>query len=123
MRNGVPPGLGRHGSALWRRITANYEMRGDEISVLRSACRMEEEIFCLEVALAKAPVTVPGSKGQEKSHPLLAALRAHRLAQARLLRQLGLAELSGDRASSSDYGIARSAAGRRLARQRWNRSG
>jgi hypothetical protein len=93
----------------------SFELRPDELTLLEAACRLADEVGLLEAGLVGAPALVPGSKGQERVNPLFPEVRSHRLALGRLLAQLGLAE------ADSDAGLKRSSAGRRLARQRWNR--
>jgi hypothetical protein len=85
--------------------------------MLVAACRTQDEILRLERALAKAKPIVEGSKGQARPHPLYAEVRAHRLVFKQLLAAVGLEE------GESQYGTARSSAGRRLARQRWGQRG
>lgn len=54
--------------------------------------RYVQEIGEMEAAIERDGLTVPGSKGQPRAHPLLAELRAHR-AELRRLR----AEQEADR--------------------------
>lgn len=110
-----PGGLNTAGRRLWRAVTHAFELRADELELLAAAARLADEIVTLEEALSAGPAMVSGSKGQTKPNGLYSEVRAHRLALARLLAQLGLA------AAEEDAGQKRSSAGRRLARQRWNR--
>jgi hypothetical protein len=64
--------------------------------------------------MAGQPLTVKGSMGQEREHPLLSEIRQQRLTLARLLKQL---ELPDDVAAPA----SRTAEGRALARARWSK--
>jgi hypothetical protein len=111
-----PRGLKTAGRRLWREVRAAFELRADELRILEAACRLSDELAVLDKALRTAPALTQGSQGQDVMNPLFAAARQHRLALGRLLAQLGL-----DDADAEHAGQARSAAGRRLARQRWQR--
>lgn len=113
-RRPAPPGLGRAGRRLWKQVVDVYEMRHDEAEALAAACRTLDELDRLEAELAAGPVVVKGSMGQPVANPLYAAVREHRRALAGLLAGVGLSE-------ADTPGLSRSAAGRALARQRWDR--
>jgi hypothetical protein len=113
----APAGLKARGGGLWRAVVAAFELRdGDELAVLAAACRTADEIAAFEAVLAESPAMLPGSKGQLRPHPLIGEVRQHRLALGRLLAQLALAD-----ANAVSGGLARSAAGRKLASARWQR--
>ena len=113
-----PKGLGIAGSRVWRRVTEDYELRVDELILLEHACRTVDILARLEAAMQDQPLTVKGSMGQQREHPLLSEARQQRVLAARLLRQLDL-PFPDD---ISDYrATARASAGRALARQRWGR--
>jgi hypothetical protein len=114
----VPEGLGDIGAALWRDVRRDYVLRADEEVMLVSACRTLDELVRLEEKLGKSSLTVSGSKNQVRPHPLIAEVRAHRLALRQLLGALGIDEAQ---AEAGDHGQARSAAGRKLALIRHNR--
>jgi len=87
-----PKGLKTAGRALWRSIASRYVLRPDEEAVLWQASRLTDEIAGLERELEGAPAALPDyPAGSKKINPLVAELRSHRLALARLLDQLGLA--------------------------------
>ena len=128
VRNGAPDpppaSLGDAGRALWRGIRAKWALRPDENRLLLEACRCADEIERLTVALADSDPVVVGSRGQPRPSPLLGELRQHRIVLGRLLAQLGLKEADAQASSSgSGFGLERSAAGRSLALQRWNKGG
>jgi pyruvate/2-oxoglutarate dehydrogenase complex dihydrolipoamide acyltransferase (E2) component len=120
----APAGLGEAGRAFWLAVRREWKLRADEDVLLLAACRTLDELAPLERALADASPVVAGSRGQVRPHPLIAEVRAHRLALRQLLAALGLAEAD---ASSGDAAVraasARSSAGRQLARHRWRPRG
>lgn len=111
-----PDGLEDAGQRLWRSIVGPLELRPDETPLLTAACRTLDEIEAMQLALADAPPVVTGSKGQVRPHPLIAEVRAHRLALRQLLGSLGIED-------PDDAGGEGSVAGRKLARARWDRRG
>ena len=112
----VPAGLGRSGSSLWREIVGLYELRPDERRVLEQACRTADTLARLEEALTTAPLTVAGSMGQLREHPLLSEARQQRALLGRLLAQLRLPDADdlGDLRARE-----RSVHARRAAQSRW----
>lgn len=75
--------------------------------IFEIACATLGEIERMERRIADDGETVKGSRGQPAPHPLLAAVRSHRDAFVRLVK-----ELEGPAESAS-------AAGRALAGKRW----
>lgn len=116
---GPPPTLGDAGRRLWADIRLEWDLRPDEERMLLAACSTADELERMEGALAEADPVVRGSKGQDRAHPLIAEVRAHRLALRAFLDAIGIA----DDPSSRDDAAQRSHAGRQLARQRWSRRG
>lgn len=112
-----PRGLLGAGTALWLAVTESHGLRADELLVLESACRTADTIGRLDEALDGAPLTVAGSMGQLREHPLLSEVRQQRAALARLLRQL---ELPNPQAAGRETSNVRSMHGRALARARWS---
>ena len=114
----APEGLGEAGAAFWRAIHHDYGFRVDEDVLLLAICRTIDTLERFEQKLAAASLTVSGSRGQLRPHPLIASTLAHRLALRQLLASLGLAEADAEDAHD---GEARSRAGRQLVQQRWSR--
>lgn len=114
----VPPKhLGKSGRALWRDITRDHELRADELTVLLRACETADRIDAMNAALVGQPLTVPGSQGQLREHPLTSEVRQQIALQARLLAQLKLTvydDEAGAVASASE-------AARKLVRNRYDR--
>lgn len=110
----APAGLETAGKRLWKAVTTEFHCRPDELLVLEAAARLADEIARLEAELKAGPTMILGSMGQKRPNGLFAEVRNHRLAQGRLLAQLGLEDAPGDRS------MAKSNAGRRMARIRWS---
>ena len=86
-----PTGLRAPGKRLWAAVTSNYVLTPTELETLRQACGTADEVNRLEKALKSLEdLTVLGSTGQEKGHPLLAELRAHRQLLDRLIASLNI---------------------------------
>jgi hypothetical protein len=86
-----PTGLRAPGKRLWAAVTSNYVLTPTELETLRQACGTADEVNRLEKALKSLEdLTVLGSTGQEKGHPLLAELRAHRVLLDRLMASLNI---------------------------------
>lgn len=86
-----PAGLGDAGRQLWREVVDEFELSGEGMELLRQAARTVDELELLRDALGtEKRLTVQGSTGQPRAHPLLAEVRAHRQTLARLLAALDL---------------------------------
>jgi hypothetical protein len=104
----APKGLGLTGKRLWRDISGKYELRPDELRLLETSCKTADLIDRLEAAMDGQPAMVPGSRGQEIAHPLLAEIRMQRIAFSALLRSLKLPdEGSGGRNQQRDAATSR----------------
>jgi hypothetical protein len=113
----APSGLGKAGRALWRDIMAEFGLAPHERAILVQCCRVVDRLDAIEAELSGAALTVAGSTGQPKAHPLLAEWRL----QARVLESLSRAlsiPLDGE-----DVGRRRSPSAREAAVQRWSRDG
>ena len=113
----APSGLGRAGRALWRDVMAEYGLAPHEAAILVQCCRCLDRLDAIEAELSGAALTVEGSTGQPRPHPLLAEWRM----QARVLESLSRAlsiPLEGE-----DVGRRRSPSAREAAVQRWGRDG
>lgn len=86
-----PMGLRSSGRRLWLSVAERYVLTAGELEMLGQACRTCDELDRLEKAVRSLPeLTVQGSMGQPKPHPLLAEVRAHRLLLERLTTALNL---------------------------------
>ncbi|MBF6301179.1 hypothetical protein IU459_27075 [Nocardia amamiensis] len=115
----APKGLRPGGRKLWTDIVGKWELRPDELRVLREAAREVDLIDALESALSKDSIMIAGSMGQRVVNPLVSELRQHRATLAGLLRQLKLPD-----ADSGEAGMeSRSTAARAAANARWSKRG
>jgi hypothetical protein len=114
----TPSGLGKAGTALWREVNREFGLAPHESAILVQCCRVVDRLDVLEGELcAASSLTVTGSTGQPKAHPLLAEWRA----QARVLESLSRA-LSIPLPNET-VGHRRSPSAREAAVQRWSRDG
>lgn len=84
-----PDGLGERGLKLWRDTVEEMELDPDELVLLEEACRLADELDEMGAALAGGKLVSKGSRGQPVANPMIREIRGHRLALARVLRQLG----------------------------------
>lgn len=106
-----PTGLGRAGSALWRRVVRAIEFTDPrELHALRQACLLETDLGRLRAELAKASLVVKGSTGQPVESPLLGSIRQAVALQGRLLASISVEPDAAERAH----------AGRALVAHRWS---
>jgi hypothetical protein len=110
----APSGLGKAGRALWREINAEFGLAAHESAILVQCCRVLDRLDAIEAELSGVALTVTGSTGQPKAHPLLAEWRA----QARVLESLSRA-LSIP-LPTEEIGRRRSPTAREAALQRWH---
>jgi len=115
----APAGLGNAGRAFWRSVIAVYELSPAELATLAQAARVVDVLARLDAELAAGELTVTGSTGQPRAHPLLSASAEQRRVLDSLLRSLALpmpGEAEGHRRSPSAQAAAQ-------ARWRAQRSG
>ncbi len=84
-----PRGTGRAGAALWRAVTAEYELEQHELLLLREAVRTVDVLDDLAARVAKDGAVVGSSQG-DRAHPALVEARQQRITLARLLAALRL---------------------------------
>lgn len=92
-----PAGLGEAGRAVWNKVAGQVAEDGlvldaRDLRLLREAAVTADELDRLELALAEAPTTVPGSMGQVRVQPLFDEVRKTRALFARLLSQIDLSD-------------------------------
>ena len=86
-----PTGLKAPGKRLWAAVATKYVLTPAELEMLSQACRTADELDRLERAVRQlAELTVRGSTGQPKAHPLLEEVRRHRVLLERLTGALCL---------------------------------
>ena len=89
---------------MWRSVLERYELSPSELALLAQAARVADLVERLDVALLDESLTVTGSTGQPKAHPLLAASAEQRRLLETLLNALSLPmpnEIEGRRRSPS----------------------
>lgn len=104
----APRGMGAAGKKLWKATTERYELRQDELEVLRAVCAEADLIARMEEALEGESLTVEGSMGQLVAHPLVTELRQHRATMATLLRGMKLPDDDGAAVSNQQREAAQS---------------
>lgn len=119
----VPKDLNESGKRLWTSITADYELRNDEIEILHSACRIRDVIDELTAGLVGEPLTVLGGQRQVVIHPLIQEKRYEEQALAGLLAKLKFHD-SVETTVLTDGArkMTRSESGRKAAKARWSRA-
>jgi hypothetical protein len=110
----APEGLGKSGRALWRGILAEYGLAPHEIAILVQCCRVTDRLDAIEDELSGVPLTVEGSTGQPKAHPLLSEQRAQMRVLESLSRALSIP------LPNEQVGRRRSPTAREAAVQRWH---
>ena len=86
-----PSGLKAPGRKLWLSVIGRYVLTAAEVEMLGQACRTADELDRLERAVRQlSELTVRGSTGQPKAHPLLEEVRRHRVLLERLTGALCL---------------------------------
>lgn len=104
----APRGLKASGRKLWNATTEKYEMREDELLVLKDACGEADLIDLMVKELDGSSLTVSGSMGQLVAHPLVQELRQHRATLATLLGKLKLPDDNGVGATNQQREAAQS---------------
>lgn len=120
MTEEAPPALGPAGRVLFDAVCERYELRPDELRILRDAAHEADIVDQLQGAIVDAPLIARGSMGQPVVNPLIPELRQHRATLAALLRTL---KLPTDDERSGAQETARSDQARAAARARWGVSG
>jgi len=109
-----PVGLQARGARFWQTVNETWLIDADERELLIETCRQLDLCESLADVLARDGVLAEGSQGQIRAHPVVAELRAARLALARLVAHLDLPDVTGSAVPSATTVRARKAA-----RARW----
>ena len=86
----APADLAAAGKAFWRFVLAVYALSPVELVMLGQACRVVDLLARADADLVAADLTVAGSTGQPKAHPVMAATAEQRRVLDVLLRSLAL---------------------------------
>ncbi len=78
------------GAVLREEVLDQYVLSPAELLILEQAAVTADELERLSAELAAAPLVVAGSRGQDRPHPLLGEVRAHRRVLDALCRSLCL---------------------------------
>lgn len=119
----APAGLAARGKRLWTSTVDTFVLRDDELVILTQLCRTVDLLDRLEVEVRKVPLTITGSKGQERLHPVLAEVRAQRLAAADLCRRLGLDDVADSGDDGKPLPTPKQVRARNAAQARWGHRG
>jgi hypothetical protein len=90
-------------------VLASYELSPAECELLRQACRTVDLLERIDAQLVVEDLTVAGSRGQERAHPLLGAAVEQRRVLESLTNALSLPmpnEIEGRRRSPSAVAAA-----------------
>lgn len=112
-----PPGLDGPGRAFWRSVVQVYELAPAEYLLLGQACAVVDLLALADVEIRSDGVTVTGSVGQVKAHPLLASTVEMRRLLDTLIRGMALPY------PGEDQGKRRSPVAQAAAAARWGRHG
>ena len=115
-----PPGLGKAGAALWRRLIGAYDLDVWEVTVVEAACRQSDDNARLEALLAAGGLVIAGSAGQPRLAQAVTEVRQGRLALVRLLDTL---RLPADDDTGGQGRNGRQVRAQRAARSRWSGHG
>jgi hypothetical protein len=108
-----PESLGPAGGMFWKGVLADYDLSVAELAILGRACRTLDVLTQIDTAIADDGVTVEGSVGQVRAHPLLRSLVDLETVLDAQLRTMAL-PLTGE-----DEGQVRSRAAVVAAQARW----
>ena len=87
----APAGLSTRARRLFREIVDGWALDADQVAVLEAGCRALTRLEAAEAVVAEDGLTVDGSKGQPRPHPLLSTIDVERRAFVQALKQLDLA--------------------------------
>lgn len=104
----APAGSCTNGKKLWKSVLGDYELRGDEVEVLRQLVAEITIIESLEKAYGADPrPLVAGSHGGTIANPLLSEIRQHRSTALALWKSLKLPELEDSVSDRSPKSLSR----------------
>jgi hypothetical protein len=118
----LPADLSPRAESFWRKSAADFELTDGEVELLTEAAYLLTEIDGLRDALARDGLIVEGASGQPRVHPAVNEVRQHRMALARMLKQLDL-PAEDEQPESQTTQDARKAANARWDMERKSRRG
>lgn len=108
----TPHGMGSDGTTLWESVTARFSLEPGELSLLETWARLLDDITAMREQVEADGLMIAGSRGQQRQHPLLAEIRASRLAAVKVAATLALP--SEDEQTPAQIRAARAARARWL---------
>lgn len=120
-RPAVPAGMGTSGTALWKEIAWKYDLRPDELKILRDACAAADFQEVLENDINNTLLKTQGSQGQDVINPSIPEWRQYsNLVTSHLLKLKLPDEVEATKgAAVSKQAAANSGRARAAARARW----
>src|SRR5262249_958602 len=109
-----PEGLNEPGQRFWNAVVTTWDLSVPELELLAAACRTIDEIDALQASVTAEGAVLEDSNGWPKPHPALVALRSSRSLLGKLLAQLELPDVDGEKIPSPLQ-----ARGKRAAHSRW----
>ncbi len=84
----APAGLTASGAALWRAVTADFDLDQHDLLVLKEACRCADRLDALTAEATKHGLTSVNKRGDLIASPLLAEARQQQIVFTRLIASL-----------------------------------
>jgi hypothetical protein len=94
-----PRHLSARAAELWQQTIQSYALEPTELALLRLALEALDRAEQARLILADEGIVSTGRYGQKLAHPAVSIERDSRLAAARLLKQLALADALGESVS------------------------
>ncbi len=110
-----PDEFGPAGRRLRDAAQAHFSFDAAEAELLRTACRLVDQLDRLTEALDGADIMVQGSTGQPRPNPLFEEMRKHSETLAKVVAALGLPKDTAARSPSE--------LGEHAAMERWRKTG
>ncbi|SRR5260370_14194846 len=85
----APEGLGQAGKRLWAAVTAELELAGHELELLRQAASTADLIAAASQVLAADGMLSTGSMNQPVPHPMIAVVADQRRLLVTLIKATG----------------------------------
>lgn len=112
----VPAGINERAKDFWVELNSNYDITGESLVALESVVKTMTLIDRLESRIDYSDLTYETTQGAKGMNPLVVEVRLQRTMLNTLIKSLGLPS-----ASATMTAEERSAFGRDMANQRWNK--
>jgi len=97
------------GALFFNSTKETFDLSEAELEILETCAKTLDEIDELQKSIDQEGLTVKGSTGQTRVHPAVSELRQHRLALGRLLAQLQLPDVDGEKLATPAQARSRQA--------------